>query len=97
MRDHSEVYRTCDRFYRERQITKCNNVLGASLRYGGDNDTRLHTLSEVLITALVEKSELPVTLHEYLPLEWRANLDVRLQTWGAFRQTIHLLFLQYLH
>lgn len=83
--DLDEVFNTCDRLYKVNQIIRCNNVLGVALRNGGDKDERLRTLSEILIASILERMELPVTMHEYLPEEFRGSLEILIEIWNGFK------------
>ncbi len=86
--DTDAVFDTCDRLYRAGQITKCCNVLGESVRRGGKKDERLNRLSRVLTTGIIERRELPLTMHEYLPEELRKDLSTLLYVWDAFEKAL---------
>ncbi len=90
MSDYNEVYNTCDHFYRLNQIIKCNNVLGVALRNGAGEDERLSNLSELLIASILERMELPLSMHEYLPEEFRSNIGILIDVWKGFKTIARL-------
>lgn len=86
--DFDAVFETCDRLYKAHQITKCCNVIGESVRRGGNKDPRIAALSEVMVTGILERRELTLTLHEYLPVQFRTDLNTLLYIWDAFKKAL---------
>lgn len=86
--DLNKVFDTCDRLYKAHQITKCCNVVGESVRRGGNNDPRIAALSEVMVTGILERRELTLTMHEYLPEQFRKDLNTLLYIWEAFKKAL---------
>ena len=86
--DLDAVFETCDRLYKAHQITKCCNVIGESVRRGGNKDPRIAALSEVMVTGILERRELTLTLHEYLPVQFRTDLNTLLYIWDAFKKAL---------
>ncbi len=87
-RDLDAVFETCDRLYKTHQITKCCNVVGESVRRGGNKDPRIATLSEVMVTGILERRELSLTMHEYLPEQFRTDLNTLMYIWDAFKKAL---------
>lgn len=88
--DTDSVFEACNRLYKANQIIKCNNVLGIALRRGVSKDERLSTLSEVLITSVKERMEIPRSMHEYLPIEYRCDLEILIDIWKGFKSIVKL-------
>ncbi len=86
--DLDAVFETCDRLYKAHQITKCCNVVGESVRRGGNKDPRIATLSEVMVTGILERRELSLTMHEYLPEQFRTDLNTLMYIWDAFKKAL---------
>ena len=86
--DLNEVFETCDRLYKAHQITKCCNVVGESVRRGGNSDPKIAGLSEVMVAGIVERRELPKTMHEYLPEQFRSDLNTLLYIWDALKKAL---------
>jgi hypothetical protein len=85
----AEVWAACDRLYRQKQITRCQKVLNAVLNKGLKEE-KLQRLSDILIIGILERRELPQSLHEYLPRELREDLDTLLEAYEGFRQAVLL-------
>ncbi len=90
--DYNDIFNLCARLYKERQITKCNNILGVALRKGAYADTRLRTLSEIMITSQLERKELSVSMHEYLPEAFRKDPDILIDIWNGFKNIARIHF-----
>lgn len=86
--DTDAVFDTCDRLYRSRQITKCCNVAGESVRRGGKKDDRIRMLSRILTIGIIERREIPLTMHEYLPEHFRSDLNTLLYIWETFEKAL---------
>ncbi len=88
--DPSEIYDICNRLYQARQIIRCNNVLAVALRKGADKDEHLKLLSELFVTSIKERMEIPLSMHEYLPFEYRSNLNILIEVWKYFKIIVGL-------
>ncbi len=86
--DNNEVYDACDRLYRAEQITKANNLLGAAIDSGLKPDKRLSLLIRLSNAALDEQSVLSRSMYEYLPGEFRENLDILTAIWDKFEMIV---------
>ena len=86
--NYDDVFEACDRLYRAGQITKCCNVIGKSVRLGGKEDERIKSLSEVLVAGILERGSLPLTIHEYLPEQFRTDLSTLIYIWNALKKAI---------
>lgn len=86
--DYNDVFETCDRLYKAGQITKCCNVVGESIRLGGKEDYRIKTLSEILVAGIVERGSLPLTMHDYLPKQYRSDLSTLIYIWNALKKAL---------
>ena len=86
----SEIFDVCNRLYQNNQIIKCNNVLAVALQKGADRDERIKLLSELLITSIKERMEIPVSMHEYLPIEFRSNLYILIDVWRNFKTIVKI-------
>ena len=88
--DFDEVYKACNRLYKSDQIIRCNNVMGVALRNGAEKDDRLRTLSELLITSIKERQEIPESMHEYLPKEFRSDIGILIDIWNGLKKIVKL-------
>ncbi|MCR5178423.1 MAG: DUF4422 domain-containing protein [Lachnospiraceae bacterium] len=88
--DWAAVWDACDQLYRQRQITKCQRLLGEAVHRGGLQDERLKLLYDTLVTGIVEGREQPLTMHEYLPQEFRGDLDTLTAAYDGFRRIVLL-------
>ena len=86
--NYDDVFEACNRLYKARQITKCCNVIGESVRLDGKNDIRIRTLSEIMVTGILERGELSQTMHEYLPEQFRTDLNTLIYIWDAFKKAL---------
>ena len=91
--DQDEVFNTCDSLYKARQILRCCNVVGESVRRGGNKDPRIAKLSEVMVTGILERRELPLTMHEYLPIQFKSDLNTLLYIWDALKKALQTYIL----
>ncbi|MCR5740578.1 MAG: DUF4422 domain-containing protein, partial [Lachnospiraceae bacterium] len=86
--NYDDVFEACDRLYKAGQITKCCNVIGESVRLGGKEDKRIKSLSEVLVAGIIERGSLPLTMHEYLPKQFRNDLATLIYIWNALKKAL---------
>ena len=86
--NYDKVFEACNSLYKAGQITKCCNVIGESVRLGGKKDERIKKLSEVLVTGIIERGSLSLTMHEYLPVQFRSDLTNLLYVWDALKKAI---------
>ncbi len=88
--DPDEVWKACDRLYRQNRIRECTKMIAEAIKKGSDEDERLRTLSDILSIAVLERRELPLTMHEYLPRELRGDLDTLTAAYDGFRRIVLL-------
>ena len=88
--DPGEVWKACDRLYRQNRIRECNMMLAEALKRSGSEDERLRVLSDILSIAVLERRELPLTMHEYLPQELRQDLNTLTAVYDGFRKIVLL-------
>ena len=86
-RDPEEVYRECDRLYREHHIGKCAYLL-AEAREQNALDERLEQVEEVLGVAQMESDHLPRTMHDYLPAELRTDLNTLVRSYSELQSAV---------
>jgi len=86
--DPDDVFAACDRLYRASQITKCCNVVGEAVSRGLKTDERIRTLSEIMVAGILERGSDPVTMHEYLPEQFRTDLNTLIYIWNALKKAL---------
>lgn len=84
----NDVYDACNRLYNAGQITKCCNVIGESVRQGGKTDERIKNLSELMIAAILERENERLSMYEYLPENFKDNLDTMIYIWCALKKSL---------
>ncbi len=85
--DPAEVYRVCDRLYRDHHIGKCAYLLAEASEQNA-LDERLMALEEVLGVAEMESDHYSQTMHDYLPPDMRSDTASLVGTYGRFRTLI---------
>ena len=88
--DSDEVYAICNRLYKENRIIRCKYVMGYALRNGLEKDHRLRSFAEILSASIEERNNLPMTMHEYLPKEFRSSLDILIPIWDGLKKISRL-------
>ena len=88
----NEVYNACNRLYCADQITKSNNLLGVAIDSGLRPDERLSAFIRLSEAALDEQSALPRSMYEYLPKEFRENIDILTEIWSKFEMIVGIYF-----
>lgn len=83
--DAIRVYAECNRLYQEHRITECGNLLGKAMKTSAKDDKRLMDLLEVLSLGICERRECVLTMHEYLPMELRHDLDTLLEAYRVLK------------
>ncbi len=73
--NHNLVYEKCRRFYDMDDISKCRLMVAATLDKGGIYNPKLRTLLYLFRAAMKEQNEYDKTLFEYLPDEYKKDLD----------------------
>ena len=86
-----DILSNCNRLYRMKKIKECSHVVALSMKKGCVTDQRMKNVSEVIAAALIEKTKLPETLHEYLPENLRSDLFSLIQTWSEFKKIVKKL------
>lgn len=86
-----EVYEACERLYAEGKITQCQNVLGAAMKTEASNNDIIKGLSELFATGIMERRSGQLTMHEYLPVEWRKDLNTLINSYNALQMSVDLL------
>ena len=87
--NNRNVMRTCERLFIQNQIYRCERVIGKAIReYNGENDPELKSFSQALITGILERGQLSMTMFEYLPFELRSNLNTFLATWNGLIEIV---------
>ncbi|MBR4529090.1 MAG: DUF4422 domain-containing protein [Lachnospiraceae bacterium] len=88
--DPDAVWRSCEKLFRKNRIRECNQLISAAMRQGGLQGERLQDVSELLVTGVMERMELPESMFEYLPIQLRSDLETLLATYTGFRQIVLL-------
>ena len=86
--DFDDVYEACERLYKAGQITKCCNVIGESVRQNGKSDDRIKALSEIMVTGILERGNEVLSMHEYLPQNFRTDLNTLIYIWNALKKSL---------
>ncbi len=89
LEDPQQVFELIDRLYRENWIGRCCTVLQKARKQNA-LDERLQLLDVILGLGQIERSCYPMTMHEYLPAELRADLSALAQTYEGFRKAVRL-------
>lgn len=90
--DYDEVYQRCALYFDKNDITKCRRLVAGALNHGGQKDARIQKLTILFKIALEEQKVLPETLFDYLPLQWRSNLETVLATIDGFSTIVTLMY-----
>jgi hypothetical protein len=89
LEDPQQVFELIDQLYRENWIGRCCTVLQKARKQNA-LDERLQLLDVILGLGQIERSCYPMTMHEYLPAELRADLSALAQTYEGFRKAVRL-------
>lgn len=73
--DFDEVYKACQKYYACDNITRCRNLVAGALKNGGVKDSRICELANLFHAAIEEQRTLPETMYEYLPSQWKSDLE----------------------
>ena len=73
--DFDAVYKACEKFYLADDITKCRLMVAEAIKNGGINDNRMRTLLYLFRAAVKEQSLYTETFLEYLPQQWKKDLN----------------------
>ncbi len=88
-----EVFNTCNSLYKQDKILQCAQVVSyyEANKYPPEN--RIHKLSQILFASQMERAELPQTMHDYLPKEFRSDINTLMYIWGALETAVktHLI------
>ncbi len=90
LNDPDQVYNECNALFRENQITKAQRLLDKAMQTMCASDERLMLLNRVFTAYLNERSELGQTMLEYLPKEYRSDLDILTSIWSGFEQIVKI-------
>ena len=83
-----DVFEACNDYFRAGLITKANELLySAMLTYAGFNE-KLNLLYRLFVAYLNERRELHQTMFEYLPPQFRSDLNILTQIWSGFEQAV---------
>lgn len=88
--DPDRIYEECNSLFRVNQITKAQRLLNEAMDTASISDGRLKLLNRVFTAYLNERSELAQTMFEYLPLEYRGDLNILTSIWGGFEQIVKI-------
>ena len=69
------VYESCKKFYEADDITKCRLMVAATLDRGGIYDPKISNLLYLFRAAIKEQKLYEKTMFEYLPNEYKKDLD----------------------
>ena len=87
-----QIYNECNALFCENQITNAQRLLNKAMISSSvsKSDERLMLLNRVFTAYLNERSELARTLFEYLPREYRSDLDILTSIWSGFEQIVRI-------
>lgn len=89
--DYHAVFDRCCDFFIKNQIAKCRNMVAGALRHDGINDPRIRQLAGVFRAALAEQRALSMTMFEYLPMEWRRDLNTVMSAYNGLENLVLVL------
>ncbi len=88
-KDADYIYEYCNTLYKNKQIRKCAAVISAAHHYRLVNTNKnLADFSDIIYTGILERQQLPLTLHEYLPENCRSDLSSLLSIWNMMRKAL---------
>ena len=87
-----QIYNECNALFCENQITNAQRLLNKAMISSSvsKSDERLMLLNRVFTAYLNERSELARTLFEYLPREYRSDLNILTSIWSGFEQIVRI-------
>jgi hypothetical protein len=88
IRNAEEVFEACNDYFRAGYITKALELLYSAMQTDTASNERLNLLSRVFTAYLNEQSELHQTMFEYLPPQFRSDLNILTQIWHGFEQAV---------
>lgn len=81
--DFKAVMESCRKYYALDDISKCRRLVAAALNKGGIDNDDMRDLAMLFKTALDEQKTLRETMFEYLPEQWKKDMDTLLSAFRA--------------
>jgi len=88
--DFDAVYSACQKYYLNHNITRCRNLVAGALNHNGITDKRIESLARLFQAAIREQRILPQTMYEYLPEQWKSDLDTLMSAYNGLRTIVGL-------
>lgn len=89
--DFDAVYEACRKYYACDNITRCRNLVAGAMKKGGLKDQRIRELASLFHAAIEEQRTLPETMYEYLPSQWKCDLDTLRKAYMGIGTVVNLL------
>lgn len=89
--DYDAVYRACQKYYSQNNITRCRDLVSKSLNEGGIENDRIRRLAELFRVGIREQKTYPLTMYEYLPDVWKKDLDTLMAAFEGVGTIVKIL------
>lgn len=89
--DFDAVISACDKYYLKDDISKSRRLVAGALNNGGVKDVRIRDRALLFKAGIDEQKELPVTMFEYLPVQWKKDLNTLLSAYQGLGNIINAL------
>lgn len=90
--DENSVYNECNKLYSQGLIRQCVALFEKALEYGSIDfqKEKNRNLYEIFMFQSKERNCIPLVMTDYLPYDYRKNLDVLLNIYGTLKKFIYL-------
>ncbi len=92
LNDATHVFNVCNELYDQNQISRISELLNVALNEYAITDDRLCVLARMIVASHNERCEVPQTMFEYLPAQFRSNLVILTDIWSGFEQAVKLYY-----
>ena len=89
--DTNVVMEACRKYFLKHDVSKCRRLVAGALSRGALSDVRIKDLTILFKAGLDEQKAIPLTLYEYLPEQWMADLDTLLAGFQSLMNIIKML------
>lgn len=81
--DFDGIYRACQKYYLQNNITRCRELISKALENGGFSHEKVREISQLFRAGVKEQHTYPLTFYEYLPDMWKKDLDTLLAAYNG--------------
>ena len=89
--DYDAVYEVCKKYYLADDITKCRLMVAETLKKGGINNPKIRLLLYLFRAGVAEQKEYDKTLFEYLPDDYKKDLDTIVSVFEGMMNLVKIL------